>query len=41
MEPNKDKIPNEETSGAIEEARSGEGIIKCESLEDLFEKLGI
>lgn len=32
-------IPNEETIKAIEEARLGEGIIKCKSIEDLFERL--
>ncbi len=34
-------VPNAETVKAIEEAERGEGIVTCNSIEDLFKKLGI
>jgi DNA-damage-inducible protein J len=33
------EVPNAETRAAIEEARSGEGLMEAESLADLFSKL--
>jgi len=32
--------PNKETAKAIEEARKGEGIVRCKDVDDLFDKLG-
>jgi len=34
-------LPNRETAKAIEEARNGEGIVKCKDVDDLFNQLGI
>lgn len=33
--------PNAETIKAIEEAREGKNLVRCENAEDLFRKLGI
>ncbi|WP_252177760.1 type II toxin-antitoxin system RelB/DinJ family antitoxin [Endozoicomonas sp. 4G] len=33
------RIPNEETLKAFEESDRGEGLVKCEDLEDMFKKL--
>lgn len=33
--------PNKKTAKAIEEARNGEGIVKCKDVDDLFNQLGI
>jgi antitoxin component of RelBE/YafQ-DinJ toxin-antitoxin module len=34
-------LPNKETAKAIEEARKGEGIVRCKDVDDMFDKLGI
>lgn len=34
-------LPNKETAKAINEARKGEGIVKCKNADDMFYKLGI
>ena len=34
-------IPNEETARAIREAKAGKGLIVSESLDDLFNELGL
>jgi antitoxin component of RelBE/YafQ-DinJ toxin-antitoxin module len=36
-----ERIPNEETLKAIEEAEKGIDLIKCDDADDLFRKLGI
>ncbi len=33
-------LPNKETAKAIEEARKGEGIVRCKDVDDMFDKLG-
>ena len=30
-------LPNKETAKAIEEARKGEGIVRCKDVDDMFE----
>ena len=37
----KNKIPNKETAKAMEETMRGEGLVHCESIDDMFNKLGI
>ena len=32
-------LPNKETAKAIEEARKGEGIVRCKDVDDMFDKL--
>ena len=34
-------LPNKETAKAIEEARKGEGIVRCNDVNEMFDKLGI
>lgn len=34
-------LPNKETAKAIEEARKGEGIVRCSDVNDLFSQLGM
>ena len=34
-------LPNKETAKAIEEARKGEGVVRCKDVDDMFDKLGI
>ena len=34
-------IPNTETRKVLDEIKSGKGLVKCESVDDLFKKLGI
>jgi DNA-damage-inducible protein J len=34
-------LPNKETAKAINEARKGEGIVRCKNADDMFDKLGI
>ena len=34
-------LPNKETAKIIEEARKGEGIVRCKDVDDMFDKLGI
>ena len=33
--------PNAETRKALNEIKRGEGLVRCESVDDLFKKLGI
>jgi len=35
------QVPNKETAQAIREAKAGKGLIKSNSMEDLFNELGI
>jgi len=35
------KIPNETTRKAIEEARKGKGVVRCNDADDFFDKLDI
>ena len=35
------RIPNEETRQAMEETEKGIGLVKCDNLEDMFNKLEI
>lgn len=35
------RLPNKETAKAIEEARKGEGIVKCKDVNDMFNQLGV
>ena len=34
-------IPNRETARAIKEARKGKGVVACEDVNDMFERLGL
>ena len=34
-------LPNKETAKAIEEARKGEGVVRCKDVDDLFDTLDI
>lgn len=34
-------LPNKKTARAIDEARTGKGVIVCKNADDLFDKLGI
>lgn len=35
------ELPNKKTAKAIEEARTGKGVVACKDAGDLFNKLGI
>lgn len=35
------KIPNEETKHALDETDKNDGLIKCKTPDDMFEKLGV
>lgn len=37
----KSNRPNTETRKTLDEIKAGKGITKCESIEDIFKKLGI